>query len=239
MKRKLIFLNLAIAGLTIAAGWKLREEWNADRARAEALRRQQVKAPPPPVTPAIPKPDPFAGATYVDVAQKMLFAKDRSPNIIVDPPKPVPVKKMPPLPLIYGVMGLPSGMTAMMAEKPEAGNHGVHVGETIGEFKLLAISQKQITLEWDGQKIEKSLDQMMDEAREKAPPPAQNAAAPAAAPQVPAGPPGAAKPGKDIGGNIRACDPTDTSPGGTLADGYKKIRTITPFGEHCEWAPAQ
>jgi hypothetical protein len=34
---------------------------------------------------------------------------------------------------------------------------------------------------------------------------------------------------------MKACQPGDTSPAGTVVDGYKKIVEQTPFGPACRW----
>ena len=42
-------------------------------------------------------------------------------------------------------------------------------------------------------------------------------------------------PGVDIGGGRRGCLPGDSSPAGTVADGYKKVSTNYAFGPICYW----
>jgi hypothetical protein len=233
LKRKLIFLNLLLAGLTIAAGWKLREQYLADQRLRETVRKNPVKPVPAPPVAAVPKPDPFTGVNYADVAQKNLFAKDRNPNVIVDVVAPPPPKKMPPLPLLFGVMGLPSGMTALMAEKPEARTHGVHVGEMIGDFKLVALNAQTVSFEWDGKRIDKKVEDLVDH-----PPVPQEAAAanPANAAAVSNAPPPPPKPSTvSMGENTKGCQQGDTSPAGTVVDGYRKLYEPTPFGPACRW----
>ncbi len=237
MNRRLILLNLVLAGLTVAAGWKLREQYLADQRTAAVVRKNPVKPVPPPAIVPTPKPDPFTGVAYADVAQKNLFAKDRNPNVIVDVVAPPPPKKMPPLPVLFGVMGLPSGMTALMAEKPGARTHGVHVGDMVGDFKLVALTTQTVGFEWDGKRIDKKVDELTD--RPAAPPegaPATAAANVAPSGAAPSGPPAAAKPSAiTIGDNVKACSPNDPSPAGTVADGYRKILEPTPFGNACRW----
>lgn len=43
------------------------------------------------------------------------------------------------------------------------------------------------------------------------------------------------RPGQAIGANMRECQAGDRSPDGTIVDGYRKVRTPTPFGLHCRW----
>ena len=58
-------------------------------------------------------------------------------------------------------------------------------------------------------------------------------AAPAPAPK-----PGAYGPGQDVGSGFRACVPGDTTPAGTVKQGYRKFTANTPFGASCRWEKA-
>jgi hypothetical protein len=138
--------------------------------------------------------------------------------------------------VLYGVMGLPSGLTAIMADKAGNRHRGVRVGESVGPFKLVALTPQNLTLEWDGQNIERKVDDLMDRVPQPPPgaPAAQN---PANAAPANTGPPGAAKPGKEVGQGIRSCDNLDKSPAGTAADGWRKVVETTPFGDACRWVP--
>jgi hypothetical protein len=87
----LLLLNLVLLLLTAAAGWQLRREWLAARAREEAvLKRKLQPAPAPPVSPMEPA-RPVMPAGYAEIAQKMLFVRDRNPNVVVEAvPAPPP-----------------------------------------------------------------------------------------------------------------------------------------------------
>ena len=86
MKRKLLFANLALLALSVAGGVHLRREWIAARAREQAVLRKRIQAtPPPPMTP-LPANEPVKAVDYNDIAQKMLFSKDRNPVVVVEPP---------------------------------------------------------------------------------------------------------------------------------------------------------
>jgi hypothetical protein len=111
------------------------------------------------------------------------------------------------------------------------------VGETIGEFKLASITQEEIVFEWDGKEVKRRVEQLID----KSPPPAQAQQAP---PPAAAKPAGAATnvlsgnktgPGVELGQSSRACVPGDTTPAGTVQDGFRKVVSKTPFGESCRW----
>ena len=49
-----------------------------------------------------------------------------------------------------------------------------------------------------------------------------------------AGPSASGPPGGD-----RVCDPSDTSPAGTIQSGYRKRLIQTPFGNNCIWEPVR
>jgi len=235
LKRKLILLNLALAGLIGAAAWQLRVQWLAARQHEKQVLDVKVKPAAPPLYVAPPAAQPVVPAQYLDVAAKDLFSKDRNPNVIVEPPPPPPPPKpMPALPVVKGILNI-DGVTAIMSESGKAMQKEVKPGEQIGEFKLLAINNEEIVLEWDGKQVRRRVQELFDRSiPEQAPAPASNAPAPAAsapkpAVQVKAGP------GQDIGAGRKACVPGDTTPVGTVVDGLKKISWSTPFGEGCAW----
>ena len=153
------------------------------------------------------------------------------------------MKQMPPLPMAHGVFLFGDTPTVILSDKAGSAHKGYHPGETIGEFKLLAVNNKEIEFEWDGKKVKRNLQDLLEEGAKSAPPPAPSApvaAAPAAA--APAASTSLASkggPGTDIGGTVRACTPGDTSPAGTVQDGMKKIVSESPFGKVCRWEPVK
>jgi hypothetical protein len=48
-----------------------------------------------------------------------------------------------------------------------------------------------------------------------------------------------ARPGADVGEGYRSCVPGDNSPSGTIANGYRKVMTSSPFGVSCGWEKIQ
>ncbi len=247
MKSRLIALNLLLALAIGAIVWQGRVELH--RARANRRQNLNAQAKPLPALPAppAPRPDPAQPAKYADVATKDLFSKDRNPNVIIDPPKVEAVKPMPPLPVVYGVLGLPSGTKAIMAEKKGADSKPVKSGDTIGEFKIVSLDTKTVVFDWDGKQVSRSVDDLID----------RSVPAPGAAPAGPAAPPAsgpaaaaapsntkpaaAAGPGKaDPGKADRPCVAGDTSPNGAVVDGFKLSFTDSPFGRiGCHWSPVQ
>lgn len=241
MRNKLLLLN-AVLLVAIGAGvWRLRVAWVAARAREEAVLGRRVTAPPPGIAPAGPRVEPVLATSYAEIAEKMLFAKDRNPTVVVEV-KPEPPKPMPKLPALYGVMNLLDGTTVIMSEKPEMKHVGVRPGDKIGEFTLVAVNRDEITLAWDGKEVIRKIDDMIDRAGPV--PPAPSGATPRSGPVAAAAPQsqapqkrGEPAPGVEVAKGIRACQPGDTSPAGTMADGYKKLVTPTPFGDSCRWVP--
>jgi hypothetical protein len=239
----LLVLNLTLLLCIGTEAWQLRKDWVAARTREQALLRRGAKPEPSPPVIYTKPVEPVLAASYADIALKMLFSRDRNPTVVVEAPAPPPPKPMPPLPLLYGVMNLVDGATAIMSVKAGARHLGVRAGDQVGEFTLLTVSHDQITLEWEGKEITKSIDEMIDRSGQ---PPAtadsmaQRTAAPApsaAASPTPPKPKGEAAPGADTGSRIRACQPGDTSPAGTQSGGFRKVVSNTPFGEQCRWEP--
>ena len=112
MKRRILFLNLVLLGAAGLLAYEIRQNWLA----AQARERQMLAARPATVTVPAPVATPIpaiaSAAGYADLAMRTLFAKDRNPNVIVDPPPaPPPPPPVPPFPYAYGVMDLGDGST--------------------------------------------------------------------------------------------------------------------------------
>jgi len=237
LKRKLLLLDLVLAALTAYAAWQFRLEWRAAKAREDALlNRRPPAAPAQPFTPLGPTP-PVMAAGYADIAQKMLFDKSRNPTVVIETPPPPPPKPMPPLPVYHGMMNLGDGQVAVMSATANSAQEEIRPGETIGQFKLVDVNTEEIVLEWEGKAIHQKMDELLERAvaqqvAESRPP---EAAPPA--PQVqdiakkPTGP------GAPAAGGERFCDPNDSSPAGTVTDGFRKMSIPTPFGNVCRWDP--
>ncbi len=43
----------------------------------------------------------------------------------------------------------------------------------------------------------------------------------------------------DTGGSSHACSPGDTTPAGTVVNGYRKVVKASMFGQTCMWEPAR
>jgi hypothetical protein len=243
LKRKLIALDLALVAAIGAASWKLRQDWVSLRAREHKLHERPVKGSQPPVLNVAPAPQPVAAVGYAEIAQNMLFSKDRNPDVVIEPePAPKP-KPMPPLPVLYGVMNLLDSTTVVMSENAASPHHGVRVGGQIGPFKLVAVNREDITFEWEGNPVTKKIDEIL--VREPVPA-ATSASTVASRTPKPAPRPAPATPvkadpapGADTGNGVRACQPGDSSPAGTVTDGYRKLMSTTPFGSMCRWEPIQ
>ena len=238
MRRHLWLIDLTLLGAVILTAVTLRDKWESSKQREEALLRQMIPTVPPPVVPALPALAPTTAAAYMDVAQNFVFSKDRNPNVILDPPPaPPPPKPMPPLPLAYGIIDLGGGPTIILSERAGAQHRSYRPGETIGEFKLVAINGQDVHFEWDGKPVKKNFDELVDKrAREaqSAPEQPQTAQAKPAA-QATTLAPVKAGPGVELGQDSRACVPGDTTAAGTVKDGFRKVVNKTPFGDSCRW----
>jgi hypothetical protein len=130
-----------------------------------------------------------------------------------------------------------------MSETAVAPHHGVRLGEAIGPFKLVAVNREDITFEWEGKEVTKKIGDMLVREAPAAPSASNSGPRTQQAPQRPSAPPPPPKadpvPGADTGNGVRACQPGDSSPAGTVADGYRKLMSTTPFGSMCRWEPIQ
>ena len=106
MRKKLLLLNLVLLSLAAGLAWRMRERWLEARAREQKVLGAKVKPEVRPGPALSRPPQPLASGSYAEVAQKMLFARDRNPNVIIEaePPKP-----QPPLPVAHGLMDLGDG----------------------------------------------------------------------------------------------------------------------------------
>jgi hypothetical protein len=236
LRKKLLLLDLVLLALATVVCSRVRDAWLEARKREAVVLGQKLKpAPAPPFAP-LPAGPPVTAAAFADIAQKTLFSADRNPTVVIEV---VPEKPMPPLPLFHGAMDIGSGTTAFLSEKAGAPPQKVRYGEKIGEFTLVAVSREDIVFTWQGKKVVKKIQDLVDRSepaqQQAAPPPAQQASnaqstalgstASSTAPSL----------GADVGGGFRACNPADKSPAGTVLDGYKKVISPSPFGSICRW----
>lgn len=248
MRRKLLLVNLTLAALAMAGLWKLRVDYRRARERYQILRPVAVPAAAASHLPPLSGLPPVQPATYLDAAEKFLLSQDRNANVVVEPPK---VKPRPALPQLFGVLTLGGSPIAIMAAAPSAPHKTVRVGETIGEFKLLAAAGDRITLEWEGQTIEAQVSDVL--ARPSGAETASGAGP--GAPGMPSGtnsgsgpnvinPNASARPGEFLigapmqgagGSTIYISPPGDSAPQGTVYQGKRKVVRQTPFGTQSWW----
>ncbi|PYT14639.1 MAG: hypothetical protein DMG59_16625 [Acidobacteria bacterium] len=160
MNRKLIFLNLILLTSAVALGWRLRVRWLETQAHERAIfeKAAQAKAvlPPPPA----PRMQSVKPADYLEVAQKMLFSKDRNPTVVIEPPPPKPEPPMPALPSYHGQMGIGEPVVILsFGSKPVQKRY--HAGEQVGDFTLVSFDNQKITLDWKGKAVERKLEELV------------------------------------------------------------------------------
>src|SRR5215831_1393553 len=249
--RKIWLLNLALVALAGLLGWRLRLIWLAGETQERAFLSQAPNIRAIIAPPAPPLPPPVKPADYDQVAQQMLFSRDRNPNVIVQPPPPPPPPPpMPALPSYYGQMAIAGPPVVLLSVTPNGEQKSYHKGEEVGKFKLVAFDADSITFEWDGKNVMRKLAEVTGKDTDKPPAPAAEAPAsvqtfapPADAPKtnITAEPPTPtlstkpAAPGNDMGAGFRACIMGDSSPAGTVAEGYTKKISQSPMGPQCFW----
>jgi hypothetical protein len=242
MKRSILFLNLLLLAALVAGSMELRRRWLEARSREAAL--LAVRPVPPATAQPTPAPPPgkLQSAQYFEVAERFLFSRDRNPNVVIEPkPKP-PEKVMPNFPSVHGVLDVGMGPTVYMSMSGEKDKQqGYRPGDKVGEFTLRAATQKEVTFEWEAKSITKTIDELRPKLAEAAPQANTqrmnsnvNNNPPPAPPQRP---PENVRPapGADIGGGRKGCIAGDTSPAGTVVDGYKKVSYAYAFGPICYW----
>jgi hypothetical protein len=246
MRRNLWIIDLLLLAAVILVGIVLKQRWSEMSLREEKLLKQVVSANPPPPLPELPKTQAVTAAAYMNAVQQMLFARDRNPNVILDPPPPPPPPpQMPPLPVSFGMVDIGDGPRAILAEKAGAPHKSYRPGDVIGAFKVVAMNNKEILFDWDGQPVRKTFAEL---AAAKATVPASGHMEPAPAVPTPAQAAEAARttslsgpkgPGADLGKDSKACVAGDSTPAGTIQDGLRKVVTKSPFGDVCRWEPVK
>ncbi len=251
MSGKILWLNLGLLAILAIGGVELRRRWleaEKERQRAMAVKPNVSNVSVAPTgAPASAPAGNVTAAQYFEVAEKLLFAKDRNPMVVVEekaPPPPPP--PMPELPNVYGVMNLGLGPMVFMSTG-NSPQQSYKVGDTIGEFQLTGASSKELTFTWKDKTVTKAVDELVAKSRPAqaqtqasyTPPPTPGR--PDFTPAAPIKVPENVKPapGADIGGERKGCLPGDTSPAGTVVDGYKKVSYSYAFGPICYWEAAR
>lgn len=238
MKRKLFLLNVALAAMIVWVGFRFRAVQDETAERERRVLNQRIVAEKYPPLPVMVPPAPVTAANYIDVAQRMVLAKDRNPTVIIDPEPVVQKPPMPALPVAHGLMmiGEPG---IILSERPGAMQRTYRPGEMVGPFKLLAFDSGRVVLDWNGERVEKRIEDIL----EKTPPPGVEMGGSPSAGSVQQTPPTtpppvqlqALGPGVEVGGGVRACQPNDSFPNGATQGGYRKVEVPTPFGKSCRW----
>jgi hypothetical protein len=249
LNRKLLVLDIALVAAVIYGGFQLHSQWAAARARQSGMPGPAPKPAAVAAMAPLPQEPAVLPSGYKGIAVNTLFDPSRNPNIPVDPPPPPPPpKEPPPLPSYHGMMdfGDPQGPIALITESASPGHQEVHAGEMIGSFKLVSFNRQEMTLDWEGRVIHKRLNEGGSEpAKVKVSavePLTKNGVIPGQAPpQQEAVQPQTAQlgPGANVSDSVRACQPNDSTPTGTVVDGYTKIvRPSVVGGSQCFWMAA-
>lgn len=243
MNRKLLLLDIVLLAVVVYAGLQFRDMYSSAKAREAAQQGVKVKPLPAPPTPQTAPDPPVMATHYAPIAQKFLWDKSRNPEVPVDPtPPPPPPPPMPKLPVYHGMMdfGDTEGPIAIMSTDMGKPHKAIHPGETIGDFKLLAVNHDGIDLEWNGQKVHRKLEELLDRSHKavaQADPPAiPGGYATPPPPRPPDKPPAQYGPG-DQAGDVKRCVENDTTPAGTVVDGFRKIVKPGMFAKTCYWEP--
>ena len=242
MNPKLVVLNAVLLLVVIFGGVQLHNQYQAAKARQAALGAVRISPVPAPPFVALPNDPPVLPSGYKDVALQDLFHPSRNPEIVKElPPPPPPPPPMPELPRFHGQMNLGDGPITLLAEKAGMPEKAIKPGETIGQFKLVDVNTSEITFAWtfNGELARRSLSSMMDHAEAAA----GTGATDARSSPEPSAPPPPIKsvigPGALTGQGTKICEPNDSTPAGTVVDGFRKTEGRTPFGAFCVWDPVK
>jgi hypothetical protein len=244
VNRRLILLNIVLLALAGWLFWMLRVKWiELHRHEHTVLALSPPTRPlyPPPPNPLFKAPTP---AEYNDTVQQLILAKDRNPNVIVDPPPAPPPAPAPPpmpdLPAYYGTIAL-FGDPVILLSLPKGPQRKYHAGDKVGPFQLVSFDREKVVFDWNGKTVERRPDELKEKEASQQQPVADaqpEKVAPVkfyAAEPPPDAPKISEKIGADNGGGIHQCVPGDTTPVGTIVEGYKKVMTTNMLGQTCMW----
>ena len=241
MNRKLIFLNLLLAAGVAAAGWQWRVNNLKAREREQAYMKRTANPGQVPVyVPATP-PQPVQAASYLNVAQQMLFSRDRNPNVVIEA---IPEKPVPAFPAAHGVLAMGDEVSVILSAAGKSDQKGYRKGDKVGAFVIGALTPEEIVFEWEGKQFKKAIADLKVKEVAQAPPPPQPEVAQVKVNTGPITPkevveelqkPTAGLPGIDTGGQDLVCAPGDTSPAGSIQGNWRKVVNKTPFGNVCRW----
>jgi hypothetical protein len=248
MKQRVIWINLLLLAVGVWCAWRLRANYLEARERERDYLSRRAKGLPVAPYQAAPAQAPAQPASFADIALRTLFAKDRNPNVIVEPPPPpAPPPPVPAFPKAYGVIDIGEGPLVFLGQG-DGKQRLYKQGDVLGPWKIGKILADRVTFEWVDEKktFEKTLDELRDRgasassggggASDYKPAVSEGVVVQKVEVQKVEGPvnaPGIAA------GQARLCNPGDTSPSGAVVDGYRKVLTRTPFGEVCRWEPVQ
>jgi hypothetical protein len=247
VNRKLILLTLVLLALAGWLSWMLRLKWIELHKHEHTVLAASPKGGPlfpPSPTPIIKQ---IAATDYIAIPQNAILFKDRNSNVILDPPPPLPPppppKPMPELPAYFGSMSISDPVVVL--KLPKGAQKSYHAGEKVGPFLLVSFDRDKVVFDWDGKTVERKPEELKEkettpqETVANPPPPVapvtsgsnvtKIGGATTEAPKV------SEKLGPDNGGGVRQCVKGDTSPVGSIVDGYKKVVTTNMFGETCMW----
>jgi len=247
MKQRAVLINLLLLAVGAWCAWQIRLNYLEARERERKFLSERAKGVPVAPYATVAAGAPAQPSTFADIALRTLFAKDRNPNVIVEPPPPPPPPPpVPPFPRAYGVIDIGEGPMVFLGQA-DGKQRPYKRGDIVGPWKIMAIVDDRITLEWTEQNktFEKTLDELRDRtgggaaaqaANNSAPPPADAVITQRIETAKTEGPVNAPGPSS---GQSKLCNPGDTSPAGAVVDGYRKVVIKTPFGEVCRWDPVQ
>jgi hypothetical protein len=240
MNRKIILLNVVLVLVVAYGGTLLRRQILAGEAKLAQMHQAQITVTNSPVLAPLADRPPVMSNAYRAVVVNTLFHPSRNSELPPTPPLPsTPAPPMPSLPTYRGTMNLDGDSIAILA-LGNASSQAVKNGDSIGPFKLVDLNLVDITFEWEGAIVRRTLDQLADHSgsamssagsadsgRSLSPPPS------AAAPVIPQ-PLG---PGPMTPQGVAICLPNDSTLFGTVQNGLRKVKIPTPFADACVWEP--
>lgn len=235
MSRRLLLLNLAMAGLLVFGVVRLRRDIREFR-QQHGIDRIQPGSDKK-LLKGLPGAGTAAAQEWSQIAARNPFSFDRNDVALILTP-PAAARPQRPKPILFGTMALGTDRLALLGigDSGSRTSKPVRTGETFDGWQLMEIQDKSVVVQWEGIKETVILNDPTAQvqrdfsktAAAAASQPAANLSVPAQAPATPAPPPA------PTAANPPPAQPLPLSPAGK-----KQIMVNTPFGPRLMEAPGQ
>ncbi len=163
MKRRLRWIDLAMAAVLAWGCWAFRVEYSRAAARSRLFEAEPLQTETPAASSARAAPRVRA-SDYAAIGTQLLFSPDRHADIeavVRDGAAP----SAEPLPVLLGIANVGDGPVALLESAPGERPQWIASGEEIGDYLLRSIDLDALVFERDGRRIEAAPSDLQERRR--------------------------------------------------------------------------